>query len=146
MEEPFQLQEDHSLLQLAGLEDSNVVLGMTTRIGGNSEAPYNTLNMGYHVLDNINHVNQNYDYVSKKLSIPKNRWISAKQVHKTDVLIVDKTFLENNQQTPPNFDIQYDGFITKEKNIILTAVYADCVPLFFYDTDGSCVGLAHAGW
>ncbi len=146
MEEPFHLQEDKTLLLLKGLEEANIVAGMTTRIGGMSETPYNTLNMGYHVSDNKEHVTRNYELVESNLSIPKSRWVSAKQVHKSDVLIVDKPFLENIHQSPPNFDIQYDGFITNEKNILLTAVYADCVPLFFYDTYGNWVGLAHAGW
>lgn len=39
-----------------------------------------------------------------------------------------------------------DGLISNSKNIFLSTTVADCVPIFFYDTSRSVIGIAHAGW
>jgi polyphenol oxidase len=39
-----------------------------------------------------------------------------------------------------------DGFMTNEKNVVLTLFFADCVPLFFYDPQNHVIALSHAGW
>ena len=39
-----------------------------------------------------------------------------------------------------------DGFYTSDKNILLTLMYADCVPIFFYAPTSGFIGVAHAGW
>jgi YfiH family protein len=36
--------------------------------------------------------------------------------------------------------------VTDEAGICLAALYADCVPLYFYDPGHQAVGMAHAGW
>ncbi len=39
-----------------------------------------------------------------------------------------------------------DGFVTKDKKIVLTVTAADCLPVYFYDEVAGVIGLAHAGW
>lgn len=39
-----------------------------------------------------------------------------------------------------------DGLLTKEKNVFLGVVAADCIPLLFYDPSKNYVGAVHAGW
>ncbi|MDY0396306.1 peptidoglycan editing factor PgeF [Virgibacillus halophilus] len=39
-----------------------------------------------------------------------------------------------------------DGVYTKEKGVLCTAFFADCVPLFFLDPVSGLIGIAHAGW
>ncbi|ENH98316.1 hypothetical protein J416_01214 [Gracilibacillus halophilus YIM-C55.5] len=39
-----------------------------------------------------------------------------------------------------------DGLVTRQKNLLLTALFADCVPLFFYEPEQELIGISHAGW
>lgn len=39
-----------------------------------------------------------------------------------------------------------DGVITDQKNILLTTVHADCLPVWLYDEEHHAIGLVHAGW
>ncbi len=39
-----------------------------------------------------------------------------------------------------------DGVITDRKNILLTTVHADCLPVWLYDEEHHAIGLVHAGW
>ena len=63
----------------------------------------------------------------------------AKQTHSTNIIDIkpdtDKFFYEG-----------VDGFITKRKDIILITKYADCLPLYFYDTKNKIIGISHSGW
>jgi YfiH family protein len=39
-----------------------------------------------------------------------------------------------------------DAFVTDIKNLPLAVFTADCLPVFFFDSNFECIGLAHAGW
>lgn len=39
-----------------------------------------------------------------------------------------------------------DGLITRERNLPLAILTADCLPLFLYDPESNCIGIGHAGW
>lgn len=39
-----------------------------------------------------------------------------------------------------------EGVITDQKNILLTTVHADCLPVWLYDEEHHAIGLVHAGW
>jgi hypothetical protein len=39
-----------------------------------------------------------------------------------------------------------DGLITDEPGVILSAFFADCVPLYFADPVHRAIGLSHSGW
>ncbi len=143
--EPFVLSDNEKVLTIKHWDQSHVIAGFTTRNGGVSQKLFRSLNMGYHVRDKKDAVDTNYSIVENIISIPLNNWISSKQVHSTSILEVDEHFLLHNQP-PPNFDVEFDGFITNQQNCLLTAVFADCVPLYFYSEKDQWIGLAHAGW
>lgn len=39
-----------------------------------------------------------------------------------------------------------DGLITREENLALAVLTADCLPIFLYDPENKAVGIGHAGW
>lgn len=127
---------------------TNIVAGMTTRNGGVSESPYHTLNTGFHVSDDPNHVLKNRQLIAEDLNFPLDQWVLGEQVHNTNVFIVeDKSGVIGAGSTINTNPISgVDGLITKEKNILLAAFFADCVPLFFWDPTSDWIGIAHAGW
>jgi polyphenol oxidase len=105
----------------------------TTRLGGVSSAPYNSLNFGLHVNDNPMHVAQNRQLLSEFLpSEPV--WLN--QVHGTQV--VDAA----NTTCVPEADA---SFATK-KNVVCVTMTADCLPVLLCDSAGTCVAAVHAGW
>lgn len=99
--------------------------------------------------NNINHLfstrvgwNQEkiFANLSEVLNIPEEKIYRAKQVHGTDVLIIE------DQNYKDILIEQIDGLITNVKGIALATYHADCVPLYFYDKNKEVIGLAHAGW
>ena len=44
------------------------------------------------------------------------------------------------------FGKQGDGMITRNRNLIPVVTVADCVPIYFYDTESRAFGIVHSGW
>lgn len=106
------------------------------RQGGVSEGPYASLNLGAHVGDDIEHVEQNLKKVHEILGLP--RIISAKQVHGVAIN-------EITSKISP-LDIQGDALATNEFNMGLMIHNADCQAAIFYDPIHNAVANVHAGW
>src|SRR5699024_4393178 len=121
-------------------------VGFTTKNGGVSEHPYETLNLGLHVNDKNENVINNRHHLAQELKVPLNHWVCGEQVH--DIKIKHVTKADRNKGTESvQSDLgEIDGLIATESNILCTAFFADCVPLFFYDKRLNIVGIAHAGW
>lgn len=112
---------------------SHVKAISTTRRGGVSILPYDSLNLGDHVGDASAAVAHNRALVS--MALPKQAlWL--KQVHGTTV--VDAACAPQQ--------IEADASIARTSEQICTIMTADCLPVLFCDRAGSVVGAAHAGW
>ena len=103
---------------------------VTTRTGGVSEAPYDSLNLGKHVGDTPDKVSENRARL-RQLLPSEPIWLE--QVHGTRVWHSGENF-------------QADAAISAELNQVITVLTADCMPVFFCNRAGSLVGVAHAGW
>ncbi|HEY4600386.1 MAG TPA: peptidoglycan editing factor PgeF [Cerasibacillus sp.] len=124
----------------------DLCVGFTTRNGGVSQPPYDTLNMGLHVSDEPEHVLMNREKVSKQLGFPLENWVQGQQIHDSNIHLIESTDRGRGSFSYDTSIRQVDGFITKETGILCTAVFADCVPIFFFDPKTSYIGIAHAGW
>ena len=112
---------------------ANVKALQTTRNGGVSAAPYNSLNLGEHVKDNPLHVAQNRQLLSQ--FVPSEPvWLN--QVHGIDVIDAANT------SCAPNADASY----TTRKNVVCVTMTADCLPILLCDQAGTAVASIHAGW
>ncbi len=60
--------------------------------------------------------------------------------------LVHGTHIETITHNSPDFLLNTDALITKEKEIVLTLTGADCFPVYFEDSTKSVIGLAHCGW
>ncbi|MGX8773945.1 MAG: peptidoglycan editing factor PgeF [Bacillota bacterium] len=76
-----------------------------------------------------------------------------KQVHGTDIAVVSEDFErcceENSGWIRRKGGViipATDGVITNVKNVLLTSVHADCLPVYLYDPEAGAIGLVHAGW
>ena len=116
-----------------------IVQGFTTRRGGVSQAPYDTLNLGAHVGDLSNSVQANRQRVWSDLGFETGQIVLAEQVHGDGVAVVQEgaggTILPG-----------MDALVTNVPGLLLTLFFADCVPVYIVDPTRKAVGLAHAGW
>ncbi len=106
----------------------------TTRQGGVSQAPFDSLNLGDHVGDRPDHVAINRSRVARACGV---RPVFLQQVHGCAVQTL-------SAQTPDA--IVADACITTQVDVACTIMVADCLPVLFTDPEGQVVGAAHAGW
>jgi YfiH family protein len=67
--------------------------------------------------------------------------ISVKQVHGTDVLIVDQPV-----RVGQSFAGGWDALVTDQPGVAVTVRTADCVPVLLHDPVHRAVAAVHAGW
>ncbi|WP_386721583.1 peptidoglycan editing factor PgeF [Litoribrevibacter euphylliae] len=108
---------------------------VSTRYGGFSDAPYESLNMGDHVGDDPSCVVKNR---AKFLHLAGLKYVGQwlNQVH--GIHVVDA---EDDGKVREG-----DAVKTDRPNVPCVVMTADCLPVFFTDKAGSKVAVAHAGW
>lgn len=143
MNEPF-IRGSESFFQID--TDPNIYAGISTRCGGVSEQPFHTLNLGLHVRDNKEAVIENRKIFSDCIQAPLQSWVCAEQVHGSQVKKVGKTEAGKGIFHLDDAVKEVDGLYTDERNVVLTAAFADCVPLYFFAPRHHLIGIAHAGW
>ncbi len=110
---------------------------VSTRAGGVSKHPYDSLNLGDHVGDQIEDVLANRAIFAKALP-SKPVWL--KQTHST-VVSTSETRKAKSSDV-----IDADASVTNIANEVLVIMTADCLPALFTNSKGTVVGAAHAGW
>jgi len=70
--------------------------------------------------------------------------LSVKQVHGTDVLIVEGP--GQNARVETGREAGWDALVTDQPDLVLTVRTADCVPVLMHDPVKSVVAAVHAGW
>ena len=109
---------------------------VTGRAGGVSEAPYDSLNLGDHVGDRLEHVETNRRRVARALGVDPAHLVFVHQVHGARVLEV----------TGPPGDAEGDAMVTSSFDLALGVLVADCVPILVVDARSTRFGVVHAGW
>jgi YfiH family protein len=120
--------------------------GFTSRLGGVSEVPFASFNLGLHVNDNPEHVVINRRRLADALEMPFDAFTYAEQVHGNEIAVLTLADKGKGRSSREDAVPSRDGFVTDEKGLVLCALFADCVPLYFYDPENQVVALAHAGW
>lgn len=107
----------------------------TTRSGGVSAAPWDTLNLGAHVGDSPEAVDRNRNILSHRLGPAAERFGWLNQVHGIDVVELPGTGL-----------VRADASVTSTAGNVCVVLTADCLPVLFCDPSNGRVAAAHAGW
>ncbi|SNC76514.1 conserved hypothetical protein [Marinobacter sp. es.048] len=110
----------------------------TTRAGGVSGRPWCSLNLGSHVEDNPEHVQENRRILAESLGLDSDRIGWLDQVHGTEVV----ELTPNNVGQTARADASY----TRHPGIACAILTADCLPVILADSEGTVVGAAHCGW
>ncbi|MGP8306953.1 peptidoglycan editing factor PgeF [Vibrio sp. YIC-376] len=114
----------------------NVKAFASTRVGGFSTGLYHGLNVGAHVGDDLSLVEKNRDWLVQQAEMPSVPiWLN--QTHSTIVTQVSE---------PTSHVLDADGVFTRSRNIVCSAMTADCLPVIFTNTQGTQVAAVHAGW
>lgn len=117
----------------------------TTRVGGFSHGIIKGLNLGLSRPDARESVIKNYCKLCSVLDIKKESLVLSHQVHGTNVRKASRQDVGKGIWRVSDIK-NTDGFVTQERSVTLTTLYADCVPLFFLDPNKKAIGISHAGW
>ncbi len=113
-----------------------------TRQGGESPAPWQSLNTGGTVGDDPARVRRNRHLAFRALGREPDSMYDVWQVHSADVVLCNAPHPHFNN--PP--ELKADSIITANPKVTLFMRFAECTPLLFYDPQKQAVGIAHAGW
>lgn len=114
----------------------------TSRSGGVSGPPFDSLNLAEHVGDDMEKVAENRARLKHALDLPAEpMWL--KQVHGTRV--VDAASVSRSRH-PASGTPEADGSYTRETGVVCAVLTADCLPLLLCDEQGSRVAAVHVGW
>ena len=117
----------------------------STRMGGVSQGMFSTLNLSFTRGDDPEAVRENYRRVARVLGCEEEDFVCSDQTHTVNIRNVTKEDRGKGVTKDKDYT-DVDGLLTKEEDIVLVTLYADCVPLYFLDPVERVIGLAHSGW
>jgi YfiH family protein len=112
---------------------SNIVAFTTTRIGGCSQAPYDSFNLGEHVGDDLQSVLDNRALLQTRLPAAPH-WL--RQVH-------GNCAVDANAVTTAT---EADAVYTNQPQKVCGILTADCLPVLLCNRSGTQVAAIHGGW
>jgi len=115
---------------------TDLVALQTTRHGGISPKPFDSLNLGTNTGDDPSNILLNRKLLCRSIGIDPVSLVTAEQVHGIKIF----------HATTGGQYSGYDAFITNQKDLFLGILTADCFPVLIYDRKNKAAGAAHAGW
>lgn len=110
---------------------------VTSRFGGRSAAPFDSLNLSFSVGDEPEAVSQNRLHVAAELGLEPGSVVWMEQSHGCAVAVVD--------DSAPTGPVAVDALVTRRRDVVLAVLVADCVPVLLADAGAGVVAVAHAG-
>ncbi|MGH2876083.1 MAG: polyphenol oxidase family protein, partial [Solirubrobacteraceae bacterium] len=114
-------------------------VAFTTRRGGWSKGPYESLNLGAATEDDPRSVARNRTALRAQIRAPELRFV--RQVHGPDVM---RVAADDPAPAVPGGADGFDGQATDRHDVALVALTADCLPIAI--AGGGAVAMIHAGW
>jgi YfiH family protein len=118
----------------------NITQAVFTRKGGVSPRPWDSLNVGGSIGDDIIHVRENRIRSFNALGRVPESIHDVWQVHSADVVFAD---------VPRPLDTEYqkaDILLTDNPRVTLFMRFADCTPILLHDPNKDVIGIVHSGW
>jgi polyphenol oxidase len=112
---------------------------ISTREGGLSKGDLGGLNLSYKVGDDVQVVKENRKLLAQAMGVEEFRLVFPVQTHSVNIGVVKQ---DNISQT---FE-DTDALITNQKEVCISVMSADCVPVLLYDPQQRVVAAIHAGW
>lgn len=129
-------------LQATGM----VAHGFSTRLGGSSDDPYATLNLGLTVVDDPVAVLANRRTYASAIGVDCERIVVPDQVHSSVVRLVGEESAGAGATDHSLAIPGTDALITNVPNLPLALHFADCACILLLDPEMRAIGVVHAGW
>lgn len=120
------------------------VVAFSTRVGGVSEGPFESLNLGIYTADDPERVVENRRRLAERAAIDPERTRMAWQRHGAEV----RRAAPEGILTPGTQHEACDGFWSDEPSQGMMLVTADCLPVAIVRSDGGrpAIAVLHVGW
>ena len=141
----FQIHDENGLVWLTSDILTGVRHGFSTRRGGVSAPPWDTLNLGVGRGDDMENVRENYRRFCAVIGTDPARCVLSKQVHEDNVRLVTAEDCGKGLWRDRDY-ASVDAMICNTPEIPLVVFSADCNIILLYDPVRRAVGAAHAGW
>ena len=123
-----------------------ITIGDTYRHGGVSQAPYESLNLAFHVGDEPKHVRENRAIIAEYLGVEPDRISCGNQVHGLKAVEITEELVGAGAFGEDTAIDDCDAVFTKLPNVPLFLFTADCVAVGIYDAKHHAMATVHAGW
>ena len=140
-----QMKNGVTFLTAGALASDGIRHGFSTRLGGVSPAPWDSLNLDDRRGDDIDNVQENFRRLCSALDMDVRRAVLSRQIHRDDVRLVTAADCGKGLWVPQDYD-SADALITDVPGIPLVVFSADCNVILLHDPVCRAVGAAHAGW
>ena len=114
----------------------NLIAAESTRHGGVSTAPFDSLNLGGSTTDKPENVIKNNHLFFNAIGINFEQVAKSHQVHGAEILFATEAGRYEG----------YDALITNVSGVQLAVTVADCTPILIFDPVQKAVAAIHAGW
>lgn len=101
-------------------------------------------NMAYQATGD--NVLENRQAVAEKLGVNLNNFVFAKQCHSADIAEVSKLDRGRGVLSFEDGIADVDGLYTFDNDVVLSAFYADCTPVYIMSKSDNLTCVIHAGW
>ena len=137
-------QQGVSLLTAPNLHRPGLIHAFSTRQGGVSRPPYESLNLGKAGEDPREGILENYRRFAKAAGFVLESLVMARQIHGAHIRAVTASDCGQGLYTPVPKDC--DGLMTRSSGVTLGVFSADCVPILLTDPVTKAIAAVHAGW
>lgn len=141
----LELREQNGVVFLTSPLLSGVRHGFSTRKGGVSPAPWDSLNLRMSMGDGEVALRENYRRLCACLDVDMSRLVLSRQVHETNVRACTLADAGKGLDRERDYG-SADALVTNEKHLPLAVFSADCGTVLLHDRDAGCIGAVHAGW
>jgi hypothetical protein len=115
----------------------------TTRVGGTSEPPYDSLNLGLLTGDDRDRVLENRSRVATELGLDAERIAIGRQAHGNELLVHDGSPEHSLAAAGEGLPV-VDGHVLRQDGVAGLVFVADCLPIVMAGPGG--VAVVHGGW
>ncbi len=119
---------------------------VSSRIGGFSKPPFDSLNISFGVPDDQQTVIKNHEKLAEIVGIPIDSFVFCQQTHSANVAYVTEENKGAGVFTRDDAIENVDALVANEPGIAITVLAADCVPILLFDPVKKAIAAVHSGW
>ncbi len=127
------------------LDDPALRHGFSTRVGGVSPAPWDSLNLGVARGDAQENLEENYRRFCAAVGVDVRRIVFSRQVHEDNIRLVTADDAGKGLWRRRDYE-SVDALICGEPDLPLVVFSADCGIILLWDPEHRAIGAVHAGW